>query len=90
MFSALKRLTIPGQRLPFVQYIVSLAVVQAVQEQARERLQVRGGERLPAASSLGMPLDLSSPARLLIYLQLRLLHAGQRRGQQQLQHRRHD
>ena len=31
MFSALKRLTIPGQRLPFVQYIVSLAIVKAVE-----------------------------------------------------------
>ena len=29
-------------RLPFVQYVASLAVVQAVQEQARARLAVRG------------------------------------------------
>ena len=30
-----------GQRLPFVQYVVSLALVQAIQEQARAKLQVR-------------------------------------------------
>lgn len=30
-----------GQRLPFVQYVVSLALVQAIQEQARAQLQVR-------------------------------------------------
>lgn len=41
MFSAVKRLDIPGQRLPFVQYIVSLAVVQAVQAAAAAALQVR-------------------------------------------------
>ena len=29
-----------GVRLPFVQYVASLAIVQAVQELARERLQV--------------------------------------------------
>lgn len=42
MFTAVKRLAIPGQRLPFVQYIVSLAVAQAVQAEAAARLQVRG------------------------------------------------
>ena len=31
---------IAGVRLPFVQYVASLAIVQAVQEQAKERLQV--------------------------------------------------
>lgn len=41
MFSAATRLAIPGQRLPFVQYVVSLAVVQAVQAEAAARLQVR-------------------------------------------------
>jgi len=41
MFTAVKRLAIPGQRLPFVQYIVSLAVAQAVQAEAAARLQVR-------------------------------------------------
>lgn len=47
MFTALKRLAIPGQRLPFVQYIVSLAVAQAVQAEAAARLQVgRAAERL--------------------------------------------
>lgn len=40
MFSACTRLAIPGQRLPFVQYVVSLAVVQAVQAEAAARLQV--------------------------------------------------
>ena len=46
MFSAVQRLAIPGQRLPFVQYIVSLAVVQAVQAEAAARLQVGlGGAR---------------------------------------------
>lgn len=43
MFTAVKRLAIPGQRLPFVQYIVSLAVAQAVQAEAAARLQVRSG-----------------------------------------------
>ena len=38
MFSVCKQLAIPGHRLPFVQYIVSLAVVQAVQAEARARL----------------------------------------------------
>ncbi|PRW20579.1 biotin-- ligase 2-like [Chlorella sorokiniana] len=38
MFTAVKRLAIPGQRLPFVQYIVSLAVAQAVQAEAAARL----------------------------------------------------
>ena len=45
MFTAAKRLAIPGQRLPFVQYIVSLAVAQAVQAEAAARLQVSGGWR---------------------------------------------
>lgn len=31
-----------GVRLPFVQYVASLAVVQAIQEQARAQLEVRG------------------------------------------------
>ena len=31
---------IAGQRLPFVQYVVSLALVQAIQEHAGARLQV--------------------------------------------------
>ena len=30
----------PGVRLPFVQYVASLAIVEAVQEQARVHLQV--------------------------------------------------
>lgn len=29
-----------GQSLPFVQYVVSLAIVQAVQEEAKKRLKV--------------------------------------------------
>lgn len=41
MFSAVQRLEIPGQRLPFVQYIVSLAIVQAVRAAAASALQVR-------------------------------------------------
>lgn len=43
MFSACTRLAIPGQRLPFVQYVVSLAVVQAVQAEAAQQLQVGEG-----------------------------------------------
>ena len=45
MFTAFKRLAVPGQWLAFVQYLVSLAVVQAVQAEAQQRLQVgrRGG-----------------------------------------------
>lgn len=31
-----------GVRLPFLQYVASLAVVQAIQEQARAQLEVRG------------------------------------------------
>ncbi|KAL4424720.1 hypothetical protein ABPG77_000063 [Micractinium sp. CCAP 211/92] len=42
MFSAVQRLEIPGQRLPFVQYIVSLAIVQAVQAAAASALQAAG------------------------------------------------
>ena len=42
MFSACTRLAVPGQWLAFVQYLVSLAVVQAVQAEAAARLpQVR-------------------------------------------------
>ncbi len=31
---------VAGQNLPFVQYVVSLAIVQAVQEEAKKRLKV--------------------------------------------------
>lgn len=41
MVSAAMRLTISGQRLPFLQYLVSMAVVQAVREEAARCLQVR-------------------------------------------------
>ena len=37
-----------GVRLPFVQYVASLAVVHAIQEQARARLGVR---HVPSRSS---------------------------------------
>jgi biotin---protein ligase len=39
MFSTAYRLTISGQRLPFVQYLVTLAVVQAAQAQAYKILE---------------------------------------------------
>jgi biotin--protein ligase len=39
MFSSAYRLTISGQRLPFVQYLVTLAVVQAAQAQAYKLLE---------------------------------------------------
>ncbi|KAK9835207.1 hypothetical protein WJX81_005751 [Elliptochloris bilobata] len=39
MFSVCTELDISGVRLPFVQYVASLAVVHAIQEQARARLQ---------------------------------------------------
>jgi hypothetical protein len=51
MFSACTRLAIPGQRLPFVQYVVSLAVVHAVQAEAAQQLQV--GEGSLEASGAG-------------------------------------
>ena len=56
MFTAVKRLAIPGQRLPFVQYIVSLAVAQAVQAEAAARLQVgrRVGSLACSAICFGM------------------------------------
>lgn len=38
MFSACSKLSLPGERLPFVQYLVSLAVLQAVQAEAKQRL----------------------------------------------------
>ncbi|BDA42446.1 Biotin-protein ligase [Coccomyxa sp. Obi] len=38
MFSTSVHLSIQGQSLPFVQYVVSLAIVQAVQEEAKKRL----------------------------------------------------
>lgn len=41
MFSILKRVSITGQNLPFVQYIATLAIVQAVQQLAQQRLQGR-------------------------------------------------
>ena len=64
MFSACSRLEVAGQRLPFVQYLVSLAVVQAVQAEAERRLQVRGRKRRPLA---GRPLSCIPrlPASLL-------------------------
>ena len=52
MFSAATRLAIPGQRLPFVQYVVSLAVVQAVQAEAARRLQARIRRRPAACTPL--------------------------------------
>ncbi|KAL3163002.1 hypothetical protein ABBQ32_009434 [Trebouxia sp. C0010 RCD-2024] len=39
MFSILIRVSIAGQSLPFVQYIATLAIVQAVQQLAQQRLQ---------------------------------------------------
>lgn len=59
MFTALKRLALPGQRLPFVQYIVSLAVVQAVQAEAAARLQVA-----QAGAGGGGSIAVLSPAVL--------------------------
>ncbi|KFM25424.1 Biotin-protein ligase [Auxenochlorella protothecoides] len=43
MVSAAMRLTISGQRLPFLQYLVSMAVVQAVREEAARCLQGGAG-----------------------------------------------
>ncbi|KAL4422552.1 hypothetical protein ABPG75_008749 [Micractinium tetrahymenae] len=54
MFSAVQQLDIPGQRLPFVQYIVSLAVVQAVQAVAAAALQAAG----LGSSSSGSSIDV--------------------------------
>lgn len=52
MFSAVQRLDIPGQRLPFVQYIVSLAIVQAVQAAAASALQAAGLDSSSSSSSI--------------------------------------
>jgi biotin--protein ligase len=41
MFSALTRLDVSGQRLPFVQYLVTLAIVKALQEEVRLVLGLR-------------------------------------------------
>ena len=61
MFTALRRLAIPGQRLPFVQYVVSLAVVQAVQAEAAARLQVRRRTRAVAWKLAGAPSRRAAP-----------------------------
>lgn len=42
MFSLFKRVSITGQSLPFIQYIATLAIVQAVQQLAEDRLQAHG------------------------------------------------
>lgn len=39
MFSLFKRVSITGANIPFVQYIATLAIVQAVQQLAKDRLQ---------------------------------------------------
>lgn len=43
MLSSSMQLSMPGQRLPFLQYLVSLAVVEAVQREAARCLQVGHG-----------------------------------------------
>ena len=60
MFSAVQRLDIPGQRLPFVQYIVSLAIVQAVQAAAASALQVGWGWGGRSTSKVGRPAGRGS------------------------------
>eukprot|EP00887_Chlorella_sp_A99_P000364 scaffold13.g364.t1 len=53
MFSAFKQLDIPGHRLPFVQYVVSLAVVQAAQAEAARLLGSVGGSSGEGAGRSG-------------------------------------
>ena len=53
MFSTCKRLDITGQRLPFLQYIVSLAVVQAAQQEAARMLAAVGASGASARSIHG-------------------------------------
>lgn len=48
MFSALTRLDVSGQRLPFVQYLVTLAIVKALQEEVKLVLGLRSNHPNPA------------------------------------------
>ena len=48
-----------GQRLPFVQYLVSLAAVHAIQAEAKQRLQVIRLALGRFERSLGLPLPCS-------------------------------
>jgi len=56
MFSACQRLKIEGQRLPFVQYLVTLAVVHAVQAEAAAALGC--SERAPLPLGIKWPNDI--------------------------------
>lgn len=55
MFSAACRLSISGQRLPFVQYLVTLAVVQAAQAEAVKAIKLA---LVPDVQIPGAPLDV--------------------------------
>ncbi|KDD73830.1 hypothetical protein H632_c1802p0 [Helicosporidium sp. ATCC 50920] len=62
MFSAMLTLDLPGTRVPFVQYLVSLAIVEAVQSLGKEALGGGGNEAPASALDLRIkwPNDLLS------------------------------